>query len=57
MSDLAAAIEAAWDSRDSVTPASHQVGTLVEQALDLLDSGQARWPSPMAMAAGPSING
>jgi 2,3,4,5-tetrahydropyridine-2-carboxylate N-succinyltransferase len=46
MSDLAAAIEAAWDSRDSVTPASSDVAALVEQALELLDSGQARVAEP-----------
>ena len=46
MSDLAAAIEAAWDSRDSVTPASSDVAALVEQALELLDSGQARVAQP-----------
>jgi 2,3,4,5-tetrahydropyridine-2-carboxylate N-succinyltransferase len=46
MSDLATAIEAAWDSRDSVTPASSDVAVLVEQALKLLDSGQARVAEP-----------
>jgi len=46
MSDLAAAIEAAWDRRDSVTPSSHDVGALVNQALDLLDSGEARVSEP-----------
>ncbi len=46
MSDLAAAIEAAWDQRDSVTPASHDVGAIVEQALDLLDAGEARVAQP-----------
>ena len=42
MSDLAAQIEAAFDARDTVTPASADVSVIVEQALDLLDSGQAR---------------
>jgi len=46
MSDLAAAIEAAWDDRDNVTPASSDVRTLVEQALELLDSGEARVAQP-----------
>ncbi len=46
MTDLAAAIEAAWDSRDSVTPASSDVAVLVDQALDLLDTGQARVAQP-----------
>ena len=39
---LAAAIEAAWDNRAEVTPASSDVRSVVEAALDLLDSGQAR---------------
>ncbi len=46
MSDLAAAIEAAWESRDSVTPASSEIAALVQQALELLDSGQARVAQP-----------
>ncbi len=43
---LEAAIEAAFDARDTVTPASADVRALVEQALDLLDSGQARVAEP-----------
>ncbi len=39
---LAAAIEQAWEARDSVSPASSDVRQLVDAALDLLDSGQAR---------------
>ncbi len=46
MSDLATAIEAAWETRDSVTPASHDVAKLVNQALALLDSGAARVAEP-----------
>lgn len=47
MSDqLAAAIEAAWDTRDSVTPASSAVREVVEAALELLDNGQARVAEP-----------
>ncbi|WP_404480068.1 2,3,4,5-tetrahydropyridine-2,6-dicarboxylate N-succinyltransferase [Novosphingobium sp. BL-52-GroH] len=42
MSDLAAQIEAAFDARDTVTPASDDVRAIVDQALDLLDSGAAR---------------
>lgn len=42
MSDLSAQIEAAFDARDTVTPASAEVRAIVDQALDLLDSGQAR---------------
>ena len=42
MSDLATAIEAAWEARDTVTPASSDVRAVVEQALELLDSGKAR---------------
>ena len=39
---LAAAIEAAWENRAEVTPASADVRTVVEAALGLLDSGKAR---------------
>ena len=46
MSDLQAAIEAAWEARDGVTPASSDVRSLVEAALDLLDNGQARVAEP-----------
>ena len=44
--DLAAAIEAAWEARDSVSPASSDVRKVVDQALELLDSGQARVAQP-----------
>jgi 2,3,4,5-tetrahydropyridine-2-carboxylate N-succinyltransferase len=40
--DLAAAIEQAWDLRDTVTPASADVRDVVDAALALLDSGAAR---------------
>ena len=40
--ELATAIEAAWEARDTVTPASTDVRGHVEAALALLDSGQAR---------------
>jgi 2,3,4,5-tetrahydropyridine-2,6-dicarboxylate N-succinyltransferase len=43
---LAAAIEAAFETRDSVTPASQDVRELVEAALELLDSGKARVAEP-----------
>jgi len=39
---LATAIEAAWDKRAEVTPASADVRAVVETALGLLDSGKAR---------------
>ncbi len=39
---LAAAIEAAWDNRAQVTPASNDVRIVVDAALGLLDSGKAR---------------
>ena len=42
MSELETAIEAAWEARDTVTPASEDVRAVVEQALELLDSGKAR---------------
>ena len=44
--DLAAAIEQAFEARDSVTPASSDVRELVEAALELLESGQARVAEP-----------
>lgn len=40
--ELESAIEAAWDARDTVTPASSDVREVVEAALELLDSGKAR---------------
>ncbi|MEO5586362.1 MAG: 2,3,4,5-tetrahydropyridine-2,6-dicarboxylate N-succinyltransferase [Novosphingobium sp.] len=46
MSQLAAAIEAAWEARDGVTPASSDVRAIVDEALALLDSGQARVAEP-----------
>mgnify|MGYP001112345600 CR=1 FL=1 len=46
MSQLAAAIEAAWEARDGVTPASSDVRRIVDEALELLDSGQARVAEP-----------
>ena len=44
--DLANAIEAAWERRDTVTPASSDVREVVEAALELLDSGTARVAEP-----------
>jgi 2,3,4,5-tetrahydropyridine-2-carboxylate N-succinyltransferase len=44
--DLAAAIEAAWENRAEVTPASSDVRRDVEAALELLDSGKARVAEP-----------
>ena len=46
MSDLETAIEAAWESRDSVTPASSDVRKIVDEALERLDSGKARVAEP-----------
>lgn len=43
---LANAIEAAWDRRDTVNPASDDVREVVEAALELLDNGQARVAEP-----------
>ena len=39
---LEAAIEQAWDARDTVTPASMDVRAVVEQVLELLDAGRLR---------------
>jgi 2,3,4,5-tetrahydropyridine-2,6-dicarboxylate N-succinyltransferase len=46
MSSLEMQIEAAFEARDSVTPASSDVRAIVDQALDLLDSGEARVAEP-----------
>jgi len=46
MSSLEAAIESAWEARDTVTPASGEVRAVVDQALALLDSGAARVAEP-----------
>jgi len=46
MSDLETAIEAAFEARDSVTPASADVRKIVDEALELLDSGKARVAEP-----------
>jgi len=42
LSTLSAAIEAAWDARDTVTPASAEVRASVEAAFALLESGKVR---------------
>ncbi|MEY4159770.1 MAG: 2,3,4,5-tetrahydropyridine-2,6-dicarboxylate N-succinyltransferase [Pseudomonadota bacterium] len=46
MSQLESQIEAAWEARDTVTPASADVRAIVDQALGLLDSGAARVAEP-----------
>lgn len=46
MSDLETAIEAAFEARDTVTPASSDVRKIVDEALALLDSGAARVAEP-----------
>ncbi len=46
MSELETAIEAAWDARDTVTPASADVRKLVDEALGLIESGTARVAEP-----------
>jgi len=43
---LEAAIEAAWEARDTVTPASQDVRAPVEAALAMLDDGSARVAQP-----------
>jgi 2,3,4,5-tetrahydropyridine-2-carboxylate N-succinyltransferase len=40
--DLAATIEAAWEARDTVTPASSDVRAAVDAAFALIESGEAR---------------
>ncbi|MBH0114277.1 2,3,4,5-tetrahydropyridine-2,6-dicarboxylate N-succinyltransferase [Novosphingobium sp. YJ-S2-02] len=46
MSDIETAIEAAFEDRANVTPASEDVRKIVEEALGLLDSGKARVAEP-----------
>ena len=44
--DLQAAVEAAWERRTEVTPASTEVREAVEATLELLDTGKARVAEP-----------
>jgi 2,3,4,5-tetrahydropyridine-2-carboxylate N-succinyltransferase len=44
--DLETAIEAAWENRAEVTPASSDVAEVVNAALELLDSGRVRVAQP-----------
>ncbi|TIX49768.1 2,3,4,5-tetrahydropyridine-2,6-dicarboxylate N-succinyltransferase [Alteraurantiacibacter aquimixticola] len=44
--DLENAVEAAWEARESVTPASKDVREVVEASLELLDNGKARVAEP-----------
>lgn len=44
--ELQSAVEAAWDRRTEVTPASTDVRDVVETALEMLDNGQARVAEP-----------
>ncbi|WP_226634415.1 2,3,4,5-tetrahydropyridine-2,6-dicarboxylate N-succinyltransferase [Novosphingobium profundi] len=46
MSDIETAIEAAFEDRANVTPASEDVRKIVDEALGLLDSGKARVAEP-----------
>ena len=46
MSQLESAIEAAWEDRDSVTPQSSEVRTIVDQVLAKIESGEARVAEP-----------
>jgi 2,3,4,5-tetrahydropyridine-2,6-dicarboxylate N-succinyltransferase len=42
MADLQASIEELWERRDELSPADTDAAKLVEEAIELLDSGQAR---------------
>lgn len=44
--DLASAINDAWEDRADINPASTEVRSIVEEALELLDSGRARVAEP-----------
>lgn len=45
-SELATAIEQAWQRRSEITPADHDVRAIVDEAIGLLDSGVARVAEP-----------
>ncbi|VVT09890.1 2,3,4,5-tetrahydropyridine-2,6-dicarboxylate N-succinyltransferase [Erythrobacter sp. EC-HK427] len=45
--ELIAGIEAAWEDRTNVTPASTDVRRMVEEAIELLDKGEARVAEPV----------
>ena len=55
--ELSTAIEDAWERRSDITPADQDVRGIVDQAISLLDSGEARVAEPDGAANGPSING
>ena len=42
MADLQASIEELWERRDELSPADTDAAALVEEAIELLDTGQAR---------------
>src|SRR6202021_2331110 len=42
MADLQASIEELWERRDELSPADTDAAKLVEEAIELLDTGQAR---------------
>jgi 2,3,4,5-tetrahydropyridine-2-carboxylate N-succinyltransferase len=42
MADLRASIEELWERRSELTPADTDAAKVVEEAIDLLDTGQAR---------------
>ena len=44
--DLQSVIDAAWETRDTITPSSRDVREAVNEALALLDSGRARVAEP-----------
>lgn len=44
--ELSAAIEDAWERRSDITPADQDVRGIVDQAISLLDSGEARVAEP-----------
>jgi 2,3,4,5-tetrahydropyridine-2-carboxylate N-succinyltransferase len=42
MADLQASIEELWERRDELSPADTDAAKLVEESIELLDTGQAR---------------
>ena len=52
MSEIQAAVEAAWDARDTVTPESVAVRRVVDEALSLIEQGTARVAEPVTASGG-----
>ena len=49
MADLQASIEELWERRSELTPADTEAAKIVEEAIELLDTGQARVAGDIAL--------